>query len=262
MKANMVSLQAVEQIVRDASRLMRATHFEVMQKGGCTNLVTSADIAVQQYLCSHLQPLLPHADLICEEGDFQATSSSLVWVIDPIDGTANFARGHHDCAISVALVSGASPVLAVVYAPFSDLLYTAEAGKGARCNGRPMAVSHRTLSEALVCGGFSLYDKSLSPLCWQVFGQLFHSCNDFRCIGSAALGLSALAAGQYDMFFEIRLSPWDYAAAQLLITEAGGIVTTLQGAPLTYDKPQAVIAANNGENHRLLLSTIHNFSDR
>ena len=254
-----VSLHSVVRIVREAAQLMCVPDFNVMQKGGCTNIVTSTDIAVQQYLCEHLHPLLPHAGFICEEGDFFDTSSSQVWIIDPIDGTANFARGHQDCAISVALVSDGSPILAVVYSPFSDVLYTSEAGRGAFRNGRSMMVSRCGLAESVVCGGFSLYDKRMSPLCWRVFEELFYQCNDFRCIGSAALGLSALAAGMYDMFFEIRLSPWDYAAAQLLIVEAGGIVTTLQGKPLTYDKPQAVVAANGVENHRLLLQMIEKY---
>ena len=202
-----VSLKKVIDVVRAASTLMdRTGGFEVHDKGVRENIVTSSDLAVQHFLIKQLGLRYPEVGFLCEEEDLNDVSGhEAVWVIDPIDGTANYARGNENCCISVALVEKGEPVLAVVFSPWRGELYTAEKGKGAFCNEKPLHVSNRPFEQGLLFTAMSTYHKEWSRYCSDIIYDLYQECNDVRRTGSAAVELCLMAAGYADLYFEIRL---------------------------------------------------------
>lgn len=249
-------IEAVIDIVRQASTLMIREGFEIEQKNSCSNIVTSSDFAIQNFLCDRLSALIPGCGFICEEEEKVDFGKEYEWVIDPIDGTANYSRDIDHCCISVALRKNDEPVLGVVYSPMRDEMYYAEKGGGAFLNGKPIHVSKRSFKESVLCTALCLYRKEYAEACGSVIMDAFKKCNDVRRFGSAAMELCFLACGRCDLFFEIRLLPWDFAAAQLILEEAGGKLTNLDGNPPRIDAPDLACGANSEENHRELLGII------
>jgi len=250
-------LQQVVDIVREASALMVSDHFTVMQKDGLANLVTSSDLAVQHFLTERLAALLPGCGFLCEEEDFRDLEEEYVWIIDPIDGTANYARGIADCCISVALARKGALQLGVVYSPRRGELYTAELGKGACCNAHPIHVSDRPLADGLFCTAMSTYRKEFAKSCSDIIYDIYMQSNDLRRWGSAAVELCLLASGIIELYFEMRLQPWDYAAAMLILHEAGGRIATWDGGAPSLTRPSLVVAANRADSLGALLATVH-----
>lgn len=235
-------------IVKSASKIMKRRSFEITEKDGSINIVTSADIDTQKYLCQRLSRLIPECKFYCEEENMKATEGEYIFVIDPIDGTANYSRGIADCAISVALLHNKQAVVGVVYNPFANELFSAHKGGGARLNGKSIHVSSRSFDSALFCTAMSLYKKELAALCNDIICETYALCNDFRRFGSCALELCYLAAGRCDIYFEIRVFPWDYAGAAVVLSEAGGVLCGYNGKEPCFDGPTPLIAANNPEN--------------
>ncbi|HAC40272.1 MAG TPA: inositol monophosphatase [Rikenellaceae bacterium] len=258
MSMQKTDLQFVTDVVRAAATLMdRTGGFEVRDKGARENIVTSSDLAVQHWLTEQLRLRFPDIGFLCEEEDFSDIQGhEAVWVIDPIDGTANYARGNENCCISVALVKSGEPVLGVVYSPWRDELYTAEKGKGALLNGKPIHVSARPFEEGILFTALAVYRKDLSLTCSAIIHDLYMECNDIRRNGSAALELCHLASGFAELYFEIRLMPWDYAAAGLILTEAGGTLLSFDGNGPSPFKPSLVIGANCHASARRVLDTV------
>ena len=250
-------LDKVADIVRAASDLMVRGGFEVMEKGDVTNLVTSSDLAVQHFLTDRLSRLLPGSGFLCEEEDFRDLSHESVWIIDPIDGTANYARGIADCCISVALASRGEVVLGVVYSPWRGELYTAVKGKGACRNGKGIRVSDRPFADGLFCTAMSTYRKEFAKYCSDIIYDVFMQSNDTRRFGSAAVELCLMAAGIIELYFEMRLQPWDYAAAGLILREAGGEICGFDGRFPSLEKASMVIAANSAASCRRLQDIVH-----
>ena len=231
--------------------------FSITGKGSRENIVTSSDLAVQHFLTGRLADLLPGSGFLCEEEDMADTAGHHdVWIVDPIDGTANYARGIASCCISVALVHDWEPVLGVVYSPWRREMYTAVRGKGAHLNGRRIKVSDRPFEEGLMFTAMSTYRKEYARLCSDIIYDIYMESNDLRRTGSAAVELCLMAAGFAELYFEMRLMPWDYAAAGLILQEAGGAVCTFDGgAPSPY-KPSMYIAANTQENCERILEVV------
>lgn len=251
-------IEQVTAIVREASALMdRTGGFEVKDKGARENLVTTSDLAVQHFLTKRLAEILPGAGFLAEEEDFMDIVHPEVWIIDPIDGTANYARGNENCCISVALARGGEPVLGVVYSPWRGELYTAEKGKGAFCNGKPIHVSDRSFENGLLFTAMSTYRKELARTCSEIIYDLYMKCNDVRRTGSAAVELCLMAAGFAELYFEMRLLPWDYAAAGLILREAGGTIVGFDGNAPALMAPSMVIAANSAASCQRILDTVH-----
>lgn len=253
---NIPSLAELTGIVKEASGLMLTDTFEISQKEGYSNIVTSSDVAVQDFLCERLTSLLPGSGFLCEEEDIHDTSHALTWIIDPIDGTANYSRGIAQCAISVALKRDRDIMLGVVYLPRTGELFTAERGRGAFLNGRRISVSTRPFADSVMCTALPVYYKEHAGVCSSVIRDTFMECNDIRRFGAAAPELCYLALGRCELYFEYLLSPWDFAAASLILTEAGGVITDLSGQPLTCTKPSGVIAGNSRENLEKLLEIV------
>lgn len=248
--------------VSEASKLMTAGGFEIMEKDGVENLVTSSDLAVQHFLTERLAEILPGSGFLCEEEDFRDISEEYVWIIDPIDGTANYARGIEDCCISVALARNGVLQAGVVYSPGRRELYTAAKGCGAFLNGRPIHVSARPFENGLLCTAMSTYRKEYAKSCSDIIYDIYMRSNDVRRFGSAAVELCMMAKGTIELYFEMRLQPWDYAAASLILTEAGGCVADFDGNLPSLTKPSMVIAANTEENLSELLSTVRRHLDK
>ena len=252
-----IKIEEIVGIVREASALMVREGFSVHDKGSRENIVTTSDVAVQHFLTERLEALLPGSGFLAEEEDFTDTAHRDVWVIDPIDGTANYARGIENCCISVALVRNGEPTMGVVYSPWRGELYTAEKGKGAFCNGEPIRVSGRPFERGLLFTAMSTYRKDLARTCSDIIYDLYMQCNDFRRTGSAAVELCLMAAGKVDLYFEMRLMPWDYAAAALILKEAGGSVVDFDGSFPPLMRTSMVVAANSEDNCRRILDTVH-----
>lgn len=247
----------LEEIVRESGRRVRNDHgFSVDSKGSRENLVTSADIENENFLKTELLSLLPGSAFMGEEGDEASlTDSEWVWIVDPIDGTANFSRGIPMCAVSIALFHDADQYAGFVLNPFTDTLYSAVKGRGAFKDGAPIHVSDRSFEDSLLSTAYCCYRKELSEPCFEVSRILYPRINDIRRIGTAALELSLLAEGACELYFEIRLSPWDHAAALTILKEAGGCFTGI-GEGVRFDGPSPILAANSDENLRLLSEVV------
>ena len=249
-------------VVEEAASLMVRSGFEVMEKGSLANLVTSSDLAVQRFLVSRLSELIPGSGFLCEEDDLNDTSHEYIWIVDPIDGTANYARGIQDCCISMALARKGVLEAGVVYSPWRNELYSAEKGCGAFLNGTPVHVSDRPFEDGILCTAMSTYRKEYAKACSDIIFDIYMRSNDLRRFGSAAVELCLMAAGQMELYFEMRLQPWDYAAASLILSEAGGCSCGFDGKPLDLFRPGMVLAANCQESLDELLASVHRHLDK
>ena len=257
-----MEIEQIIAIVREASQYMLRSGFAVHDKGTRENLVTSSDLAVQEFLTGKLSALLPGSGFLCEEEDLNDIAGhEYVWIIDPIDGTANYARGNENCCISVALLKGGVQFMGVVYSPWRGECYWAEKGKGAFCNGNPIHVSNRSYEDGILFTAMSTYRKEWARYCSDIIYDIYLECNDVRRTGSAAVELCLMAAGYADLYFELRLMPWDYAAATLILAEAGGSICSFDGKAPSHYEPSMVIAANRPQHCQRLLEAVHRHLD-
>lgn len=252
-----IDLSSIIEIVRSASSLMAKEGFSIVEKETVENIVTSSDIAVQHYLMERLSDILPDSGFLCEEENFQDIAHQFVWIIDPIDGTTNYARGNENCGISVALVENGITLAGVVYSPWRNQIWYAEKGSGAFCNGHIIRVSERQLEQSLMYTAMSTYRKEYAQLCSDIIMDVYRKCNDVRRLGSAAVELCQLAAGQAELFFEMRLMPWDYAAAALIVQESGGFISDYWGNYPSLERPTLVIASNTIANLNCIQNAVH-----
>ena len=225
------------------------------KNGDAANMVTKYDILVQEYLIKEIKHLIPEASFIAEEkdNDSDVLNKECCFIIDPIDGTANFVHDYRHSCISLAMFSKGEAVFGAVYDPYLHELFTAAKGWGAYLNGKRITVANRGFEHSILAFGSSpYYKKELGEKSFKLCHELFMSCSDIRRCGSAALDLAYLAAGRNDMFFECTLSPWDYAAGQLIVKEAGGIATDMDGNPLCFNKRCSVLAATPSTYDELL----------
>jgi len=245
MKSN---LDAICEVVRECGVSIRdadRSSLRIDAKAGHANFVTDHDRRVQERLRGALSKIMPDAQFIGEEGTSQRFSpSGKFFIVDPIDGTANFIKDFHASAISVALVVDGAAELGVVYNPYLDEMFSARRGYGAFCNKRRIRVSNEPLENGLVIFGSAPYDETLRERSFRLAYAYFKRAIDVRRTGSAALDLCSVAAGRAELFFELSLSPWDHAAGALIVEEAGGIVTDIDGNALAYDRKCSVVARN------------------
>ena len=245
----------IPEIMRRAAEIMLSAHdidSAVTAKSGDANFVTEYDIAVQKFLEEKLTEALPHAVIIGEESDDNHTellSSRVCLIIDPIDGTTNFMHNYRHSAISVGVCDSGTMVFGAVYDPYLGRMIFAEKGCGAYLEKdgvrAKIHVSSRRLADGLTAFGTSPYYRDeLGAKTFRTAEKLFRASRDVRRAGSAALDLCDVACGSVDAFFEYRLSPWDYAAASLIIEEAGGVITQMDGSSVKLDAPSQIIAGN------------------
>lgn len=213
-----------------AVQRFRTDNLQVAEKAR-HDLVTSADRESEAAIAHVLARHRPHDSILAEEsGWLDGAHGENVWIVDPLDGTANFAQGLPMFSVSVACRHEGTTLAGVVFDPIGDHLFTAVQGGGAYWNGRPMKVSGKpSLDEAFLATGFPFRARGALDLYLECFRALFLRARAIRRCGSAALDLAYTAAGVFDGFFEFRLSAWDIAAGALLIQEAGGRVSDLNG---------------------------------
>ncbi|MEW6600692.1 MAG: inositol monophosphatase family protein [Nitrospirota bacterium] len=195
-----------------------------------SDFVTRVDRESERIIIDTIKQKFPDHKFLAEESVSKDYSGEFRWIIDPLDGTTNFIHGYPVFSVSIALEVKSEVVLGLVYDPLRHEIFTAEKGKGAFLNGRPVRVSSvPDLGNSLVTTGFPFRRKDLIGPYLDLFRNIFFRVSDIRRAGSAALDLASLASGRCDCFFEIGLSPWDIAAGSILIKEAGGIVTDFGG---------------------------------
>ena len=224
-------------------------------KGTKENYVTSTDLKIEEFLKKELTALLPGSAFMGEEGDSPSHVDGPMWVVDPIDGTANYVRGIPMSVISIALVKDRVPVLGVVRHPGLNETFSAAAGEGAFLNEKPIHVSERTREHCMVCTAWSCYNKARAPLCFDISQTLYGICEDIRRLGTAAYELCLLAKGSCDLYFEAFLAPWDFSAAACVLREAGGCIITSDG-DLDCTRPSVTLAANSTENLEFLKDVV------
>ena len=236
----------VELIAREAGRIILSFgQFRVEEKEGHGNFVTSVDCAVQDYLAKALSALLPGSRFIGEEQENDALTDAPTWVIDPVDGTCNLIHNYRQSAVSIALLEDKQPVLAAVYQPYTDELFFAIKSGGATLNGEKITVSAHPFERALVAFGTSPYHAALAERSMKLALAFLQNTADIRRSGSAALDLAHVACGRQDVFFEITLKPWDFAAGALLVTEAGGrLMMPFEDGEIRFDCSRGILAAN------------------
>ncbi len=216
--------------------------------------VTQADIEAEQAILGRLQSRFPDHHFLCEESGDLPSGQPYRWIIDPLDGTTNFIHQLPHFAVSIALQIHETTVLGVVYQPMLDELYTALRGHGALLNGQPLRVSRvPTLADALLGTGFSARVE-LRHKQEQVLSRVLARCGAVREPGSAALGLCAVARGQYEGYWELGLDPWDIAAGALIVSEAGGTVSDPTGGAVEFHVGD--ILASNTKIHQLWLKAV------
>lgn len=250
-------LGKIADIVAESGRRVAAAHgFSVADKGGRENIVTSADLENERFLKSRLTGLIPGSSFVGEEGDeAPILEEGYTWIVDPIDGTMNFSRGIPEVGVSVALFKDGSPHIGVVCNPFSGRMWTSEIGRGTWRDGVPVHVSDRPLEDCILSTAWCCYRKELAPRVFEATERLYPRINDLRRIGTAAVELSMLAEGAVDMYFEIRLSPWDHAAALTCVKAAGGVFHGIED-DVWFDRPSPVLAANSQGNLDELLDVV------
>ena len=240
------ALEKIREAVVAASRIMTGAveiGAKTEAKSSPRDLVTAYDKAVEEYLVGALGHAFPRAKFLGEEGHGAFSAEGLLFIIDPIDGTANFVRGLGQSAISVALTEDGKVKVGVVYNPYREEYYEAAEGLGAFLNGKPISVSEQGFGGGLCLFGSAPYDEEYHEMTVTGVWRALKAGADVRRLGSAALDLCLVARGAAEAFFEAILRPWDYAAASLIVTEAGGTVTDREGKPLPLDRPSFVMAA-------------------
>ncbi|GAC1311523.1 MAG: inositol monophosphatase family protein [Vulcanimicrobiaceae bacterium] len=225
-------LQCAIDTARAAGELLLARvglPLETREKGIRGDLVTASDRASEALIVERLRAAFPAASILGEEGGTTDGTSDERWIVDPLDGTTNYAHDYPMYCVSIAYERAGELLAGVIYAPALDEMYAARRGGGATLNGRAISVSHAaTIAESLVCTGFmpARYERN-----GENFARLSRIAQAVRRDGSAALDLAFLAAGRFDAFWEFDLHAWDVAAGAVIIREAGGLVTAIDGGP-------------------------------
>jgi myo-inositol-1(or 4)-monophosphatase len=235
----------------------RASGFRVDKKGEI-DLVTEVDLACERMCRAVLAERFPEHDILAEElsaGPEEKARARYRWVFDPLDGTTNYAHGLPIFCASLGLELDGVPIAGAVYDPSRKELFTAERGQGAFLNGVPLAASRtEALGDALLVTGFP-YDMHVrGPELVELFGLFLGRARAVRRLGSAALDLCYVAAGRFDGFWEQHLKPWDVAAGALVVTEAGGRITGMDGT--AFDTVAGHLVASNGRIHDAMLEVI------
>jgi myo-inositol-1(or 4)-monophosphatase len=228
---------------------------EFRTKQAC-DLVSNADVESERVIAEIIRATFPDHEILGEEGHQADVSAEHLWVIDPLDGTTNFAHDIPHFAVSIGYYHKGEPIVGVIYNPARDEWFHAVRGEGAFAKGKQVSVAtHQLLSESLVGVGF-YYDRgAMMQATLASIDQLFQKqIHGIRRFGTASLDLVQVGCGMFGAFFEYELSPWDFAAGRLFVEEAGGRVTTCDGSPLPIEKTS--LLASNGALHDAMLAIV------
>lgn len=248
-------LEEMKNIVRECGKIIvdaDKDSLEIELKEGNNNIVTKYDKLVQNILKEKLTNLIPDSIFMGEESDDYINDfvvDKYTFIVDPIDGTTNFSRQHNMSAISVALLKNDAPIIAVCYNPYAKEMYTAIKDCGAFLNDKRIHVSNKKLKDGIVLCGCSPYYNELRKESLDIQNKFSLVASDYRRYGSAVIDLCNVASGKAELYFELKLMPWDYAAASLIVQEAGGKITTVNGEKIQYRNPSSIMASNMVENY-------------
>lgn len=223
-----IAIEAGAFLLQERAKFQR----EAIEYKGLNNLVSYVDKETEKQLVERLSQLLPEAGFITEEGTTgqEADKTALNWIIDPLDGTANFIHDLPVFSVSIGLAQGSTPIAGVIYDPNRDECFSAWQGGGAYCNDTPIHVSPATqLGESLIATGFPYYEFDKMQPYLHILETLMQQTHGLRRMGSAAIDLAYVACGRFEAFYEYNLKSWDMAAGVLLVREAGGVVTDFDG---------------------------------
>jgi len=246
------------ELARAAGDLLRSELLgprRIVYKGSPTNIVTEMDARAEALIVDRLLAAFPDDAILAEERGAQAGRSGRRWIIDPLDGTTNYAHGLPIYGVSIALEVGGRVQLGVVYDPSQRELFVAERGAGAFCNDARLTVSvATTLDASLLATGFPYDIRVKADNNLREYAAFAVRTRGVRRLGSAVLYLAWVAAGRFDGYWELRLGPWDVAAGGLMVEEAGGRLTAITGAPLDLEAPTVI--ASNGRIHDAILAVL------
>lgn len=233
------ALALAEELARRAGQILldrRISGFKVAKKGR-VNLVTEADLASEELIVGRIREAFPTHRILAEEGGAAGGDGGVKWVIDPLDGTTNFAHGYPAYCVSIGLEAAGRVVGGIVYDPVREELFSGRLGEGASLNGETIGVSGEgQLEDSLLCTGFS-YEAEEIEQNLRHFNHMMRHARSVRRDGSAALDLCYVACGRFEGFWELSLHPWDVAAGALIVREAGGLVTRFDGSAASiYDR--------------------------
>jgi myo-inositol-1(or 4)-monophosphatase len=256
--AHMLTSTLIEAARAGAAEIQRFFNkdFTISNKEGVNNLVTEADHASEKAIMSVIRSAFPDHYILSEEAGELIQDSNYKWIIDPIDGTVNFAHGIPLNCVSIGIEHKGEIILAVVYNPHLNELFFAEKGKGATLNDKPIRVSNESeaIKACLVTGfPYTYINMPNGPL--EIFERFIRKGVPVRRLGSAAIDLCWVAAGRFDGFYEHKLEAWDSAAGYLIVEEAGGKVTDFKGEKFSVYQHRVV--ATNGKIHADLLKVIN-----
>ena len=251
-----ILLEAVEAGATELKRFFNGD-FKISSKEGINNLVTEADHASEKAILEVIHKNYPDHQVLAEETGEITRKSNYKWIIDPIDGTVNFAHGIPLCCVSVAVEKDGEIIMGAVNAPLLNEFFFAEKGLGSFLNGKKVKVSDEinVLNACLVTGfPYTYINIPYGPL--EIFDKLIRKGVPVRRLGSAAIDLCWVACGRFDGFYEHKLEAWDSAAGYLIVEEAGGRVTDFEGKK--FSPYQHRILATNGRIHEELRAVINN----
>ncbi len=250
-------LSFAKRIAREAGSILRENFgrdIEIRHKGQI-DLVTEVDLMSENFLREQIAIHYPKHQILAEESGLSETTSDYRWIVDPLDGTTNFAHGYPFFSVVVALEYQKEIVLGAIYDPIRDEMFAAERGQGATLNERPLRVSKTpSLDKALLVTGFPYNVRSSPQKNLDHFSDFLDVAQAIRRDGSAALDLCYVAASRFDGFWELNLAPWDMAAGSLIVAEAGGTVTAFNGEPFSSYVPE--ILATNGLIHDEMVAVL------
>jgi myo-inositol-1(or 4)-monophosphatase len=249
---------------RAAGRLLRdelSGARRIAYKGSPTNLVTEMDQRAEALILGRLRGAFPDDAILAEERGAAGGRSGRRWIVDPLDGTTNYAHGLPLFGVSIALEEARRLVLGVVYDPMRDELFVGERGGGATLNDAPIRVSAtRSIDESLLVTGFPYDIRETADTNLPEYAAMSLRARAVRRLGSAVIDLAYVACGRFDGYWELRLGPWDVAAGAVLVDEAGGRITGVDGGALDVDAP--TLLATNGLIHDALLATLEEIRRR
>lgn len=230
----------------------------ITSKSHVNDLVTECDSFCEKMIKSELKKHFPDYSFLCEESGYEFTDSDYTWIIDPLDGTGNFAKKIPFFAVNIALKKDTDIIFALTYSPMTDELFYALKSQGAYLNDTRLFVSPtQELKKAFSATGFPYKVQDNVPLSLKPIENILKMGVPLRRLGAASLDLAYVASGRFDVFFESYLEPWDYAPGILLIHEASGTITDFQNNPLPATKGSSVLATN-GVLHQAMLNEVIN----
>ncbi|MBR5596350.1 MAG: inositol monophosphatase [Lachnospiraceae bacterium] len=245
---NNITIENILPMIQEvASQYLTRENSRNITVKGDSNFVTEVDMQIEKAMKERLLSLYPDTQFMGEEKDNSDVDfTTPVWILDPVDGTSNLIHDFQNSSMSLALAIDKKIVFGIIYHYSTKEYFWAKKGQGAYVGTTPINVSDTTeLSRSLVSFGTSPYDKAtLGEKNCQTLKQIFFTCEDIRRIGSAAIELAYVAAGRVDIYLERNLKPWDFAAAIIIIEEAGGIITDYNGQAIDISKPSDILAGN------------------